>query len=157
MTSLFATNFKKDKTTIVGVDFTIFTDVIATDTCIPNHGEIRFKGMDLDIENYKVFLKPHYKNNPTHIFPFIRLLDRYAPLMKMIMKYFTCEGRFSRMYKYHIRLLMHFTSIKPLNLPRYLFISLVKMIEKVQRKGKYHKTNLFHHGLVKVMVIQKIS
>jgi hypothetical protein len=157
LTSLFATNFKKDKTTIVGIDFTISTDAISIATGIPNHGEIWFKGMDLDIENYKIFLKPHYKNNPTHIFPFRQLLDRYAPLMKMIMKYFTCEGRFSRMYQYHIRLLMHFTAIKPLNLPHYLFRSLVKMIEKVQRKGKDHQTNLFHHGLVKVMILQNLS
>ena len=98
LTSLFATNFKKDKTTIAGVYFIVSTDVIATATGIPNHGEIWFKGMDLDIENYKVFLKPHYKDTPTHIFPFRQLLDRYAPLMKMIMKYFTCEGRFSRLY-----------------------------------------------------------
>jgi hypothetical protein len=61
------------------------------------------------------------------------------------------------MYQYHIRLLMHFTAIKPLNLPHYLFRSLVKMTEKVQSKGKDHQTNLFHHGLVKVMVLQRLS
>jgi hypothetical protein len=70
LTSLFATNFKKDMTTIVGVDFMVSTDSISISTSIPKHGEIWFKGMDLDIENYKIFLKPHYKEAPTHIFPF---------------------------------------------------------------------------------------
>ena len=112
--------------------------------------------MDLDIENYKTFLKPHLKDAPEHIFPFRNLLDKYSPLMKLIMKYFTCEGRFSRFYQYHIRLLMHFTTTKPLNLPHYLFRSLVKMTEKVQSKGKYHHTNLFHHGLVKVIFLHQL-
>ncbi len=87
--------------------------------------------MDLDIENYKPFLKPHYKDAPKHIFPFRQFLDRYAPLIKMIMRYFTCEGRFSRLYQYHIRLLMHFTTVKPLNLPHNLYRNLVKMTKKV--------------------------
>ena len=58
LTSLFATNFKRNKTTIAGMDFLVSTEVIALATSIPNQGEIWFKGMDLDIENYKVFLKP---------------------------------------------------------------------------------------------------
>lgn len=99
--------------------------------------------MDFDIENYKVFLKPYHKNDPTHIFPFKQLLEKYAHLMNMIMKFFTCEGRFSRLYQYHIRLLMHFTTIKPLNLAHYLYKSLVKMTEKVQRKGKITRKTFF--------------
>ena len=70
LTSLFATNFKKEKKSIAWVDFTISMDSISIAIGIPNHGEIRFKGMDLDIENYKIFLKTHYKDAPTHIFPF---------------------------------------------------------------------------------------
>jgi hypothetical protein len=38
LTSLFATNFKKDKTTIAGIEFTISTDSIIVATGIPNHG-----------------------------------------------------------------------------------------------------------------------
>ena len=61
------------------------------------------------------------------------------------------------MYQYHRRLLMHFTTIKPLNLPHYLFRSLVKIMEKVQRKGKDHETIFFHCGLVKFMLLQNLS
>ena len=76
--------------------------------------------------------------------------------MKIIMKYFTCEGRFSRIYQYHIILLMHFTSEKPLNFPNYLFRSLVKMTEKVQSKIRYHHASLLHHALVKVIVLHQL-
>ena len=88
----------RDKYIIAGIEFTISAYVIALATCIPNHGEIWFKGMELDLENYKMFLKPHCKDAPQHIFPFRHLLDKYSPFMNLIMKYLTCEGRFSRLY-----------------------------------------------------------
>lgn len=156
LTSLFANNFRRDKVNIAGVDFTISGDAISIAIGIPNHGEIWFKGMDLDNNNYKAFLKASYNNDPKHIFPFRHLLDRYGPLRKMIMKYFTFEGKFSRLYQYHIRLLMHFTTIKTLNLPHYLYRSFVKMTEKVQSKGRDHQANLFHHGLVKFIVLHQL-
>lgn len=37
-TSLFATNFRRDKANILGVDFIISIDSIASATGIPNHG-----------------------------------------------------------------------------------------------------------------------
>jgi len=157
LTSLFSMNFRRDHVTIVGFKFLVSAEFIASTTTIPNEGDICFKGMDLDLEHYKMFLKPQYKESPSHIFPRKHLLDKYDPLMNIIMKYFTCEGRFSRLYQYHIILLMHFTSIKPINLPRYQFRSLVKMTEKVQPKGRDHQGNLFHHSLMKVIVLHQLA
>lgn len=98
LTSLFITNFRRDKANIAEVDFIISRNSISIATGIPTHGEILFKGMDLDIENCRPFLKQKYKDSPKHIFPFKQFLDRYDPLIKMIMRYFACEGRFSRLY-----------------------------------------------------------
>jgi len=67
-TTLFSINFKRDHVTIVGVNFIVSIEIVASAIGIPNHGEIWFKGIDLDIENYKVFLKPQYKESPSHIF-----------------------------------------------------------------------------------------
>lgn len=130
LASLFAISFKKNNATITWVNFPLSPEVIASTTTIPNQREIWFKGMDLDLEHYKMFLKPQYKESPSHIFPSRKLLEKYNPLMKIIMKYFTCEGRFRRLYQYHIRLLMHFTSMKPGNLPNYLFRILVKSLRR---------------------------
>jgi type IV secretory pathway VirB10-like protein len=47
--------------------------------------------------------------------------------MKIIMKFFTCEGRFPQIYAYHIRLLMHFTRTKLINIPFFLHKSIEKM------------------------------
>lgn len=94
LTGIFATSFRRDKAIIVGVEFTILVEDISIATGILNHGEVWFKGMDLDVENYEAFFKPPYKTTPKHIFPFKHLLDKYAPFMKMIMNYFTYEARF---------------------------------------------------------------
>lgn len=59
LTSIFSTIFRRDEANIVGIDFTLSTYDIASITGILNHGEVWFKGMELDIENYKMFLKPH--------------------------------------------------------------------------------------------------
>ena len=73
--------------------------------------------------------------------------------MKIIMKYFSCEGRFSRVYSYHIRLLMHFTRVKMLNIPYYPFRSVEKMAYIVQkREPKDQMKSLFHHALIKIIV-----
>lgn len=77
--------------------------------------------------------------------------------MKIIIRYFTCEGRFSRLYRYHIRLLMHFTSRKPLNLSNYLCKRQIKMAEKVQNKGVSHSTSLCHHALIKIIFSHQLS
>lgn len=130
---------------------------ISLETSLPDNGEYWFKGMSLDLENYKPFLKTPYKDTHTHLMPFRYLLEKYAPLMKTIMRSFTCEGRFSRLYAYHIRLLMHFTSQKPLNMCNYLFRSISKMSEKIQLKDKEHSPSLFHHNLIKTIVLHQLA
>ena len=75
----------------------------------------------------------------------------------LIMKYFTCEGRFSRFYRYHSRLLMHFRSTKPLDLPHYLYKILIKMTEEVQSRKQDHYPSIFHHGLVRLIVFHHLS
>jgi hypothetical protein len=71
--------------------------------------------------------------------------------------YFTCEGRFDRVYLYHIRLLMHFTGKNPLNLPFYLYKSLGKMADMVQARVDQLKSSLFHFSLVKLLVVEELK
>ena len=95
LTSLFTTNLRRDKVTIEGVSFTISNEAIATTSWILNNGEW-FKSLYLDVQNYKPFIKGLYKDVIKKVFPFGQLLDKFSPLMRAIMKYFTCEGRFYR-------------------------------------------------------------
>ena len=54
---MFATILKGEKATIAGVDFIFSIYSISHATIIPNHGENWFKGMKLDLEEYKPYLK----------------------------------------------------------------------------------------------------
>ena len=69
-----------------------------------------------------------------------------------------CEkGRFSGLYQYYIRLLVHFTTVKPLNFCNFLCRSVIKMFKKVQMKNKEHYPSLFHHSLIKVVVLHQLE
>ena len=70
---------------IAGVNFTQSTDLLAEAMGIPNHGEKWFKNQDLDIQNYKPYLRRHYQQHMKNICPVGHLLEKYTPLMKIIM------------------------------------------------------------------------
>ena len=130
------------------------TNAIVAATGIPSMGERWFKQEKLDMSYFEPYLKPRYKDHNKSIFPFSHLLERYVPIMRIIMKYFNCEGRFSHLYSYHIRLLMHFTRVRMLHFPYYLFRSINKMTYIVQKRD-YNKQmqSLFHHSLIKMVVM----
>jgi hypothetical protein len=68
-----------------------------------------------------------------------------------------CEGRFSLVYIYHIRLLIHINGDYPLNLPYFLLKSLSKMFKRVQSHLAIAKGSLFHLGLIKTLVISSLN
>jgi hypothetical protein len=79
-----------------------------------------------------VFIKPECRN--PKIGAGIQrqyLLEPFEKLIKIIRRYFTCEGMFDRVYPYHIRLLMHLIGEHPLNLPLFLCQSLGNMEDNV--------------------------
>ena len=153
LTDWLETQLKGEIVFIASVEFSFLVASVSIENGLPDNGEYWFKGMSLDLEYYKPFLKAPYRETHTHLMPFRYLLEKYAPLMKIVMRFFTCEGRFSRLYAYHIRLLMHFTSQKPLNMCNYLFRSISKMSEKIQSKDKEHSPILFHHSLIKTIFL----
>ena len=139
LTQLFALRLQGKHVHLAGLDFKITPRVVSKATKIPYIGEKWFKQAYLDLNHYKPFLKPDHQDACQAIFPFSHLLTSYAPLMRFIMKYFTCEGRFSRVYAYHIRFLMHFTRTQLLNLPFFLYRSIDKMASTIQKKiGRAH-------------------
>ena len=113
--------------TLAGVTFIVSPFIISEATMIPNVGEKWYKVQDLDEHYYEPEIKPEHRNEVKRLFPFRFLKDKYVPMMKIIMKYFTCEGRFSTLYTYYIRLLMHFTKVRMLSLLYFLFRNIETM------------------------------
>ena len=134
LSRLFISNLHENQVTLAGVTFTVSTTIIVASTRILNVGEKWYKEKDLENHYYEPYIKPRYKNEVNKVFHFSYLLDRYSPMMKIIMKYFSCEGRFFRLYTYLMQLLMHFTRVKILNIPYYIFKNIYKMAYIVQKR-----------------------
>ena len=75
----------------------------------------------------------------------------------VIHRYITCEGRFSLVYIYHIRILMHLNGDYPLNIPYFLLKSLTKMSKRVQSLSTNAKSSMFHQVLIKTLVMSALS
>jgi len=70
------------------------------------------------------------------------------------MKYFNCEGRFSRLYAYHIKLLMHFTKLRMMNISYFIFQNIERMTTIVQHKTPQQRlNNVYHFALIKILVV----
>jgi hypothetical protein len=153
----FAENLDGAKTKVGNLQLQVSEDSVAAATKIPAHGEQWFKNMQLDLSHYHDFLKPEFRNSKFGAtIPREFLLKSHSDLLRVIQRFFTCEGRFNKVYQYHIRLLMHFTSKKPLNLPYYLFRSLGKMADRVQLRKEQGDASLFHFSLIKLLVLEEL-
>ena len=135
----------------------ISPEIISLVTEIPRGEERWFKNFRFEMEPCKIFLKPEFVDTDlTKAVPRGYVKDTYANLLSNIQRYFTCEGRYHKVYSYHFKLLLHFTGIISLDLPFFLFQSLAKMADKVQMKTQACETSLFHHGLVKLIVLHEL-
>lgn len=84
------------------------------------------------------------------------LSEKYEKFLYVIQMYFTCEGRFNIVYQYNFRLLLHFTSKQPLDIPFYLYRTLGKMEDKAHSKTQVTKRYFFHFGLIKRLVLEEL-
>jgi hypothetical protein len=106
----------------------------------------------------KDFLKPDYqKDNFSKGVPRSHLVEGFDKMLKIIQRYFTCEGRFNMIYQYHIRLFLHFTGKDSMNIPFYLLRSMGKMYDRVQAKSKAVDTSVFHSGLIRMLVMEELK
>ena len=92
---LFVTHLDNNEVKLAGVTFTLSPAIISEAIGISNVGEKWTKGKYIDREFYEPYIKATYLGKLKRVFPFKFLEGRFAPLMKINIKYFTCEGRFS--------------------------------------------------------------
>ena len=115
------------------------------------------KGIKFTMQDCKEFIKKeHSEIDLTNAIPRSFMKENYENLLMIIQKYFTCEGRFQMVYSYHLRLLLHFVGKRSLESPFYLYIILGKMSYNVKIKIEGNETSLFHHGLIKLLVLEEL-
>ena len=94
----------------------------------------------------------------SRVFPFWFLKDSYAPLMKLIIRYLSCEGRFSPLYAYHIRLLMDFARVRMMKIPYFMCQKIERMTTLMQRKTPEQQyNNIYHYALIKIVVVHQLG
>ena len=85
---------------------------------LPRTGESWFKTTITKNVEFRSYLKPEHKNIVwKKSIPTSWLEEKWQHLVKEILVYITCEGRYNRVIIYHFKLMNHFTGRSPLNLP----------------------------------------
>jgi hypothetical protein len=140
------------------LEFEVTESFISATTRIPLSGEKWFKAMALSSSYAKDILKPEYQaNDLSKSMTRSQLIEQFDRLLKIIQRYFTCEGRFNTLYKSHIRLSLHFTSKVEMNFTYYLLRSIGKMSERIHDKSKDVDSSLFHSGLIRILVSEELG
>jgi hypothetical protein len=104
-----------------------------------------------------LFKLEYQANDLSKIMSRRHLIEQFDKLLKIIQRYFTCEGRFNTLYQYHIRLLLHFIGKVEMNPPYYLLRSMGKIPYMIQAKSKDVDSILFHYGLIRMLVYEELS
>jgi hypothetical protein len=88
--------------------------------------------------------------------PINHLKTRWHDLILILKQFITCEGRYGLVFLYHVRFLMLFIGFD-LNMSFYFLMSLYKMSKHFKRHSMNSMSSLFHHMLIKIMVISHLS
>jgi hypothetical protein len=126
---------------------------IAAACNLPHDGEKWFKNKLITGGDVNQFLKPEHKDpNWAKGIPRDWIVDEWMEALLMLKRFITCEGRYSTVFLFHLRFLLHLAGIKRMNLPYYFLRDLNKMAMKVQENPKTPPHEIYHRGLIKVLV-----
>ena len=111
----------------------------------------------MDKKSCKSLLLPLPANAKLKFWVSVKFLKlKWRASYESLVRYVSCDGHFSHLHYYHLRLLLALKGCK-LNLPFYLLQSLKKMAHSVQNTIGNSDRSLFHHGLIKILVQHQLS
>ena len=153
MAKAFALSFDGLKALISREEFQVDEALIAEVIELPRTLEKWFKNTIMKDVEFRPYLKHEHKNVVwKKSIPSTWIEEKWQQLLKAILVYITCEARYNRVMIYHFKLMNHFTSRIPLNLPLYLHKSLTKMAHQFKAHPTKIAGRLSHHGLIKLIV-----
>ena len=80
------------------------------------------------------------------------LKEDWQQVLNLVQMFITYEGHFSIAHLYQMRLLTHIIGDDTLNLPFYLYNSLIKMSKRYQQRPLSFPQYVYHHGLIRILV-----
>jgi len=154
----FVINLENNMVHLAGVNFTLSPTIIVEAKIILDVGEKWNKRQNISKQHFEPYIKAKYHDKLSRVFPFKFLEDQFIPVMKLIIKYFTCEGRFSRLYAYHIRLLMHFTRFRMMSISYFICKNIERMTIITKRKPYPQQLNsIYHFSVIKIVVLHQLT
>jgi hypothetical protein len=136
----------------------VYKYLIAKVTELPRTRENWFKTIITKDVEFSSYLKPEHKCLIwKKDIPISFLEEKWQHLLKSILVYITCEGRYNMVMIYHFKIMNHFTGRSPLNLPYYLHRSLTKMDHQVKDKPNKVEGILSCHGLIKLLICEPLQ
>jgi hypothetical protein len=117
--------------TNLAMQFTEESIVVACN--LPTDGERWFKNKLITGGDVNQFLNPEHRDpNWAKGIPRDWIVDEWMEALLMLKRFITCEGRYSIVFLFHLRFLLHLAGIKRMNLPYYFLRDLNKMAMRVQ-------------------------
>jgi hypothetical protein len=154
----FAMSFDGNKARVGSVEIKVDEKFIAEATGLPLTGQKWFKTTALKKQDFKFYLKDGYKHKAWAKGMLISYLDEeWQLLFKGIQLYITSEGRYDKLMMYHFKLMDHFSGRTPINLPYFLYHSLIKVCNRIRARPSSIKTTLCHLGLIKLIILQELK
>ena len=139
------------------IKLTIIEATIAKTTNSPSTREKYFKGIIIDKSLCQKFLEPkHLDPDWTKGISRRWIKEEYWMMLVILQKFLTCEGRYEITFLYHLKMLLQFEGGPQIYFPHFLWMSLNKMVRGVKSSSKKPKTSLYHHGLMKLIVVHEL-
>ena len=153
----FIEKYNDERVQLQSLTIRVNEEFIAEAINVPAQGERWFKQKDFQ-SNFSDFLIPGCEKldwkNGVHV---SRMKPGWRVPLEVIQNYITCYGRYGRVLKFHLKLLMHIHGAVQVNLPFYLFKSLQKMIAKVQIHPQHTAHSIYHQGLIKLLILTQLQ
>jgi hypothetical protein len=154
----FAMSFDGNKARVGSVEIKVDEKFIAEATGLPMTGQKWFKTTALKKQDFKFYLKDGYKHKAWAKGMLVSYLDEeWQHLFKGIQLYITSEGRYDKLMMYHFKLMDHFLGKTPINLPYFLYHSLIKVCNRIRARPSSIKSTLCHLGLIKLIILQELK
>jgi hypothetical protein len=154
----FAMSFDGNRARVGSVEIKVDEKFIAEATGLPMTGQKWFKTTALKKQDFKFYLKDGYKHKAWTKGMLVSYLDEeWQHLFKGIQLYITSEGRYDKLMMYHFKLMDHFSGKTPINLPYFLYHSLIKVCNRIRARPLSIKSTLCHLGLIKLIILQELK
>jgi len=159
VTKQFAFTFNGEKALIGNFSFRVSEDTIAQSIGISPEGEKYFKTKQFKEKSWTQFMSRSRVSsvNWKKGVPRSWLMHPWDEMVYILQKFVTCEGRYSIVYLYHIKLLLHLKRQCVISLPYFLLQSLTKMSKTIQKQKGNEDKSLYHFGLIKILIEHELQ